>query len=457
MADSARKRIIVIGAGFAGMNLVKRLRGLPLDIILIDKHNYHCFQPLLYQVATAALSPADIAHPIRRIFRKQSNVRVVLGEVQSIDLAGKHITGGEASVHYDYLCIACGVTHSYFGNERWQPLAPGLKSIDDATEIRRNVLLAFEEAELETDERSRQAKLTFVVVGGGPTGVEMAGALREIAARDIPKDFRNIDTKTAKVILIQGGDRLLPQFHPELSKRALQDLTEMGVEIQLNKRVTGVDETGVWMGDEHLPAENVVWAAGVQAPSLLKTAGVKQDRAGRIEVQPDLTIPGHPEVFVIGDAASVKDPDTGEPVPGLAPAAIQMGKFVGNLIRAEIETAKSGSSERPAREPFHYFDKGTLATIGKRRAVAEIKGYRFHGLFAWLLWSGVHVMFLIGFRNKLFVMAGWVYDYVFNTREARLITGKFTLRIVNPRGTVHPQGKVEPLVEDLQAEPEVST
>lgn len=456
MAGTPRKRLIVIGAGFAGLNLVKGLRGLPIDIFLIDKHNYHCFQPLLYQVATAGLSPADIAYPIRRVFRNQSNVRVVLGEVERIDLQNRTVSGGEASVSYDYLAICVGVNHCYFGNEKWQPLAPGLKSIDDATEIRRKVLLAFEAAELEQDEASRRAKLTFVVVGGGPTGVEMAGALREIAAVDIQRDFRNIDTTTSRIMLLQGGDRLLPAMHPDLSARALKDLQEMGVEVRLDCRVTGVDEQGVWIGDEQLPAANVIWAAGVQAPAMLRTLGVPTDRSGRIVVGPDLSIPDHPEVFVLGDAGAVTDSATGQPVPGLAPAAMQMGKFAAKVIRAEVEaglsspavvtgptastTAVDKQTSNAARTPrdlkFVYHDKGTMATIGKRRAVADIKGYRFGGIIAWLLWGVVHVMFLIGFRSKLFVMAGWIYDYVMNAREARLITGKFNLHLVKPRGVL---------------------
>lgn len=432
MADRlSRKRLVVIGAGFAGINLVKGLRDQPLDIILIDKHNYHCFQPLLYQVATAALSAADIAYPIRRIFRSQKNVRVVLGEVEQVDLASRTISGGDATLQYDYLAICAGVTHSYFGNEKWQPLAPGLKSIDDATEIRRKMLLAFEAAELEQDEASRRAKLTFVVVGGGPTGVEMAGALREIAAVDIPRDFRNIDTTTSKIMLIQGGDRLLPQFHPDLSDRALSDLQEMGVEVRLDCRVTGVDETGIWMGTEHLPAENVIWAAGVQAPAMLKTLGVPTDKSGCIPVTPSLSLADHPEVFVLGDAASVIDGKTNQPVPGLAPAAIQMGKFAARIIRDEVKSGRPPGGDRSA---FVYRDKGTMATIGKRRAVADINGWRFAGVFAWLAWSLVHVMFLIGFRNKLFVMAGWTYDYFTNAREARLITGRFKLHLVKPHG-----------------------
>jgi NADH dehydrogenase len=437
------KRLIVVGAGFAGINLVKQLRDLPLDILLIDKHNYHCFQPLLYQVATAALSPADIAHPIRHIFRDQKNVTVVLGEIDRVDLAGQQVCGGDVCVPYDYLALAVGSTHSYFGNEKWMPLAPGLKSVDDATQIRRQVLLAFEEAELEADDAARRAKLTFVVVGGGPTGVEMAGALREIAATDIPRDFRNIDTTTSRIILLQGGDRLLPQFHPKLSARAQSDLEAMGVEVRLNSYVTGVEPDGVRVGEQKIPAGNVIWAAGVQAPKVLSTLGVPQDRSGRIQVNPDFTIPGHPNVFVLGDAAHAVDAQTHQPLPGLAQAAIQSGRYVGRLLRDELEH-RTDPDQRP---PFHYYDKGMLATIGTRRAVADIRGWRFGGFFAWLLWSLVHITFLIGFRNKLFVMAGWIYDYLFSGREARLITGKFSLQIRRLRG---PHTRSEPIVHLVQ-------
>ena len=435
---AGRKRLIVIGAGFAGVNLVKRLRGAPLDIVLVDRHNYHLFQPLLYQVATAALSPADIAYPIRRIFRSQANVRVVLGTVDRIDLAARQVCGGDVCVDFDYLAVCAGVTHSYFGkDEAWRQVAPGLKDLDDATDIRRRVLLAFEEAELEQDEASRRAKLTFVVVGGGPTGVEMAGALREIAADDIQKDFRHVDTGTSRIILVQGGDRLLPQMHESLGARAKRDLEAMGVEVRLNARVTDVDETGVWIGGDHLPAQNVVWAAGVAAPKLLATMGVATDRSGRVVVGPDLSVPGHPNVFVVGDAASATDAATGRPVPGLAPAAMQMGKHVAKVLRAELAGGGSPAVPPQPRAPFRYNDKGVMATIGKRRAVADIRGWRFAGVFAWLAWSLIHVMFLIGFRSKFFVMAGWIHDYLVHGREARLITGAFELQVRNPRGSGH--------------------
>jgi NADH dehydrogenase len=425
-----RPRVVIVGGGFGGLNAAKGLRRAPVDVLLIDKHNYHLFQPLLYQVATAALSPADIAYPIRRVFRNARNVSVVMGEVDRIDPLHKVVCGGDSCISFDYLIVAVGATHSYFGNDHWHAIAPGLKTIDDATEIRRRVLLAFEEAEHEKDEESRRADLTFVVVGGGPTGVELAGALREIAAQDIARDFHAIDTTTTRIILVQGGDRLLPAFPEELGRRAEEDLRAMGVEVRLNARVTKVDPGGVYIGDEFLPAQNVLWAAGVQASPMLKTMNAETDRSGRVIVQPDLSLPGYPNVFVIGDAAAVKDPDTGEPVPGVAQAAIQMGKFVAEVIRDEVA---GSTAPRPA---FKYRDKGTMATIGKRRAVALIGGWKLKGFIAWLIWSVVHVMFLIGFRSKVFVMMGWIYDYIFNNREARLITGDVKLRIKVPREAV---------------------
>jgi NADH dehydrogenase len=438
----AKKRLVVIGSGFAGLNLVKRLRKVPIDIVLIDKHNYHLFQPLLYQVATAGLSPADVAYPIRKIFGSQQNVQVALGLIDRIDLAKSQVCGGDRCVTFDYLAVCVGAVYSYYGHEdQWAKLAPGLKDLDDAVGIRKRMLLAFEEAELELDDASRRAKLTFVIVGGGPTGVEMAGAFREIASQVIQKDFRHIDTTTTRIILLEGSDRLLAQFDPQLSDRAKRDLEKMGVEVRLNSRVTSVDATGVSIGDEHLAAENVIWAAGVAAPKVLNTMGVPTDRSGRIVVEPDLSVPGHPNVFVVGDAADIKDPATGKPVPGLAPAAIQMGKYVARLIRREVE---STSATPPPRKPFRYFDKGILATIGTHKAVADIRGWKFGGYFAWLFWSLIHVFLLIGFKNRLSVMLGWIYQYFAHDRGARLITGSFKLQVRDARSTETVEEKVPP-------------
>lgn len=438
-----RPTVVVIGAGFGGLKAVQGLRKAPVDIVLIDRHNYHLFQPLLYQVATAALSPADIAYPIRRIFRNQKNVAVVLGEVEKIDLSNRRFGGERGMFPFDYLVLAVGATHSYFGNPEWARLAPGLKTIDDATELRRRMLMAYEEAEYEADEESRRAKLTFVVIGGGPTGVEMAGALREIAAETIQKDFRTIDTSTAQIILVQGAERLLPGFHPTLSAKAKSDLEAMGVQVRLDARVTQVDEEGVWIGEEQLRANNVIWAAGVQAMPLLKTLGVPTDRAGRVIVGPDLSVPGHPHVFVIGDAAAAKDDQSDQFLPGLAPVAMQAGKYVARIIRNELHAVRGAAGSAPPtdgtghtaadaqamRKPFHYVDKGTMATIGKRRAIADIHGFKFSGFIAWVLWGVVHLMFLVSFRNRLWVMLNWMYEYFTNGREARLITGDARMNI----------------------------
>ncbi len=421
--DSAqRPLVLIVGGGFGGLTAGQRLRRASVRIYLADRQNYHLFQPLLYQVATAALSPAEIAQPIRQILRGQRNLRVGMRQITGVDLDRKVVTfpGGEG--RYDYLILACGATHSYFGNEHWQEKAPGLKTIDDALEIRRRILLAFEAAEQEEDEAARRARLTFIVVGGGPTGVEMAGAIREIAAETLPRDFHHLSTHTTRVILLEAGPRLLPMMHPQLSERARRDLEAMDVEVRLNSRVTDVDSHGVKLGEQQLAAGNVIWAAGVRAAPLAATLGVPLDDAGRVRVAPDLSIPGHPEAFVIGDLAAATDPVTGKPVPGLAPAAMQMGRFVADIIARE---AKDNTPPAPPPRPsFRYRDKGQMATIGRARAVAEVAGRRFGGLVAWLLWSGVHVAFLVGFRNKLFVLLSWLWHHTFFASGARLITGE---------------------------------
>lgn len=420
-------RVVVVGAGFAGLQVVKGLKNVPCEVALFDKHNYHLFQPLLYQVATAALSPADIAYPIRRIFRHQPNVNVSMVRIDRIDLKRNFIGVGKSIISYDYLVIATGATHSYFGRDDWEASAPGLKSIDDAIAIRKHMLVAFEEAEHEADPDSRRAKLTFIVVGGGPTGVEMAGALREIAAQEMPRDFRSIDTVNTRIILLQGGDRLLPAMHPDLSARAKRDLEAMGVEVRVNARVTGIDDGGVFIGDERIECQNVIWAAGVQASRITRSLDVPLDKAGRVVVNPDLSIPNFPNTFVVGDAASIVDLKTGQQVPGLAPAAMQMGQHVARILHDEILLGRS--IERP---PFRYNDKGVMATIGKARAVADIRGWRFGGFFAWLTWGLVHIMFLISFRNKIFVMASWMWNYIAGSRGVRLITGPVNARLSRP-------------------------
>ncbi|BCR06903.1 NADH dehydrogenase [Desulfuromonas versatilis] len=423
-------RVLIVGGGFAGLNAAKGLADAPVSVFLVDRHNYHLFQPLLYQVATAVLSPAEIATPIRHVLRDQQNVRIGLAELNGIDLARKTVSLPRGEIGYDYLILATGATHSYFGQDQWEKLAPGLKTIDDALEIRRRVLLAYEEAEWEEDVESRQAKLTFVVIGGGPTGVEMAGALKEIAARSVPRDFRFIDTTTARVILIEAGRRLLGGMPEALGRQALRDLQDMGVQVRLGCRVTGIRPGEVLVAEERLPAENVIWAAGVRGSPVARTLGVPLDDKGRVLVEADLSVPGHPEVFVIGDLASLIDPPSGQPIPGVAPAAIQMGQYVARIIAGE---ATAGKGPRP---PFRYRDKGAMATIGRNRAVASVGGRNFSGAFAWLLWCAVHIWSLIGFRRRVFVMFSWLWSYLSFTKTARLITGNPQPRVKRPRGVI---------------------
>jgi len=421
-------RVVIVGGGFGGLAAAKELARLPVDVVLFDQRNHHTFQPLLYQVATAALSPADIASPIRHILKRQRNCRVVLGKVTGIDLARRRLILPGAEVEYDWLVLAAGATHSYFGHDEWEPLAPGLKSVEDATEIRKRILLAFESAEYEGSESERRAALTFAVVGGGPTGVELAGAIKEIAAKTIQADFRHIDTGTTRVILLQGGDRLLGQFAPDLSERALHDLEALGVEVRLNARVTGITPLGVSIGEEVLPARNVFWAAGVQANPIARTLGTALDRSGRVIVDPDLSVPGHPQAFVIGDMAAATSAQDSKPVPGVAQGAIQMGRYVGRIIADELRPGRSAKE----RGPFSYNDKGSMATIGRWRAVAEIGRARFGGPFAFVLWAVVHVVSLISVRNRLAVAANWFWQLLTATRGARLITGEAVLSVKVP-------------------------
>ncbi len=413
-------KLLIVGGGFGGLAVARAMAREPVEIVLVDRHNYHLFQPLLYQVATAALSPAEIAAPIRRILRSQENVEVRLAEVTTVDVVGKTVTlqipgGGQLLESFDYLVLAAGATHSYFGNDGWARWAPGLKTVDDALEIRRQVLAAFEAAELEEQEQERRAKLTFVVVGGGPTGVELAGALREIAVESIPADFRRVDTKTARIVVVEGQDRLLPTMSACASGRALKDLTAMGVEVKLNTLVTEVTDSGVVFEGKLLPASNVIWAAGVKASGLGAQLGAELDHVGRVKALPDCSLPGRPHVFAIGDMACLADPQTGLQVPGMAQGAMQMGAFVGRTIADELKGVES-------RGTFHYRDKGSMATIGKARAVVDMGRLFLAGLPAWLFWCFLHVFFLIGFKNKIVVMLSWAWTYVVHSRGARLIT-----------------------------------
>ncbi len=406
-------RVVIVGGGFGGLNAAQALKRAPVQVTLIDRRNHHLFQPLLYQVATAALNPSDIATPIRRILRKQTNAEVLLAEARAIDLATRTITLDKGSVAYDYLIVATGARHSYFGHEEWIPDAPGLKSIGDALEIRRRILSAFEEAEREPDPATRQAWLTFVVVGGGPTGVELSGALCEIAQHALARDFRKIDPTQARVILLEGSGRVLPPYAPELSASAKEQLTRLGVDVRTGKVVTSIDSEGVNVGEERIETRTVLWAAGVKGSGFGRALGVPLDRAGRVIVGQDLTIPGHPDVFVIGDLASLTI--DGAPVPGVAPAAIQEGLHTAkNILRA--------IGGKPLL-PFHYRNKGSLATIGRSAAVADLGKIKLTGPPAWFAWLLIHLMFLVGFRNRALVVFQWAWSFLSYDRGARLITG----------------------------------
>ena len=410
----SRKHVVIIGGGFGGLTAARALRGAPVRVTLIDRRNSHLFQPLLYQVATAGLSPADIASPIRAILRRQRNVTVLLGKVTGIDIATKAVVTDQGRVAYDQLVVATGARHGYFNHEEWECFAPGLKKIEDATDIRGRILLAFEHAECTDDERERQRLLTFVIVGGGPTGVEMAGAIAELA-RVALADFRNIDPRSARVILIEGGSRVLANFPPSLSAIAKRALENLGVEVRLGVRVSRCDPEGVIIGNERIAAHTIIWAAGVMASPAAKWLDAEKDRAGRVVVGPDLTLPNHPDIFVIGDTALAKAAD-GKPLPGIAPVAKQQGVYVAHVIAARVQS-------RAAPKPFRYRHLGTMATIGRRSAVADFGKFHISGFIAWLIWGLVHVYFLVGFRNRIAVMMNWLWAYVTFGRGARLITG----------------------------------
>ena len=405
---------MIVGGGFGGLAAARALARAPVEVTLVDRTNHHLFQPLLYQVATAGLSPAEIAHPIRRILRRQSNARVLLAEVIAIDVPAKRVRLADGELAWDYLIVAAGAGHSYFGRDEWQTHAPGLKTLEDALEIRRRALVAFEEAEREDDAAARRAWLTFVVVGGGPTGVEMAGAFAEVARHTLARDFRRIDPRAARVLLVEAGPRVLPGYPEELSQKAQRQLEALGVQVWTGAAVTDVDARGVEIGPDRVASRTVVWAAGVQASPLARSLGVPLDRAGRVKVLPDLTVPGQPGVFVIGDLAAVEA--DGRPVPGVAPAAIQMGTHAA----ANVGRALRGQP----LAPFRYRDKGALATIGRRSGVAALGRVRLSGLVAWLAWLGVHIFFLIGFRNRFVVLFTWVWAYLTYDRSARLILGR---------------------------------
>ncbi len=417
-ADPVRPRIVILGGGFGGLSAAKGLRRVPADVTVIDRHNYHLFQPLLYQVATAGLSPADIAYPIRSIVGGQANTRVLLGRVTGIDREGRCVLLGDRRIPYDYLVVATGARHAYFGHDEWEAVAPGLKKIEDATDIRRRILLAFERAETTEDETQRRRLLTFVIVGGGPTGVELAGAIAELAHRALAADFRSINPREARIILVEAGARVLPAMKPTLSDNALRALEKLGVEVRLGTMVTGCDAEGVDIrhgeGDDRIASECIIWAAGVAASPAAKWLEVPADRVGRVAVEADLSLPGRPEIFVIGDTALVLGRE-GKPLPGIAPAAKQQGAYVAKLLRNRI-------AGKPTA-PFRYRHRGDLATIGRKSAVVDFGWIRLKGTLAWLLWSAAHIYFLIGFRNRLFVALSWLWAYATFHRGARLITG----------------------------------
>jgi NADH dehydrogenase len=408
-----RPKVVIVGAGFGGIEAATALSRVAVDVILLDRQNHHCFQPLLYQVATAALSPAEIAWPIRHMLRQQRNATVFMTEAEAVDLTARFVETNAGPISYDYLVVATGATHSYFGHDDWAKFAPGLKRIEDATRIRRSILLAFEQAELAGNDAERQRLLTFVIVGGGATGVEMAGAIAEIARQTLANDFRRIDPRNSRIILLEAGPRVIPTLPEDLSQYAERALTRMGVDVRTSTRVIGCDACGVDADHGRIDASTIIWAAGVVASPAASWLGAAHDRAGRVLVRPDLSVPDHPEVFVIGDAAAVHG-DDGEPVPGVAPAAKQMGNYVGRLIAARL----AGKS-LPA---FRYRNLGELATIGRRAAVVKFGRLHLKGFIGWLFWSFAHIYFLIGVKNRFIVAFTWLWDYLTFQRGARLIT-----------------------------------
>lgn len=430
--------MVIVGAGFGGLNAAQGLARSGARITVIDRQNFHTFQPLLYQVATAGLSPGEIAAPIRSILSSDKNIEVLMAEVTGFDLERRTVKTAESEIPFDYLVVAAGASHAYFGHEDWEPFAPGLKTIGDALEIRRRVLLAFELAERQASAGETAMPLNFVVVGGGPTGVELAGTLAEISHHALAHEYRAIDPKMAHILLLEGGPRVLPTYAEDLSRSAQQQLTHLGVEVRTSSVVTEIEPGALHVGETRLPATVILWAAGVAASPLGKKLATPVDRAGRVLVRPDLTLPGHPEVFVIGDLAALKD-ENGKMLPGVAPVAIQQGNYVARIIRSEIKSSSTVEPGSPpfsrsspegssaSRPPFHYWDKGSLATIGRAAAVAEFGKIHISGFIAWLAWLFVHIFFLIGFRNRLLVFIQWAWSYVTYERGARLITGSTEL------------------------------
>ncbi len=418
------EHVVIVGGGFGGLTAARALKGAPVRITLVDKRNHHLFQPLLYQVATAGLSPADIAAPIRSVVHRQKNVEVLLGEVVGVDRLGKKVRvndedGKSHELAYDRLILATGSHHSYFGRDEWEKHAPGLKTLADATRIRQKILLGFEKAEMETDPVRRKAWTTFILVGGGPTGVELAGSIAELAHQALKSDFRRISPGAARIVLIEAGPRILAGFPEKLSKAATRYLEKRGVEILCSQRVENVHAEGVLVGGVSIESKTVVWAAGVLASPAGKWLGAETDRAGRVKVGADLSVPGSPEIYVIGDTALVEQ--SGRALPGVAPVAMQQGRYVADRIRQIARAAKSGTSI-PMAKPFKYFDKGNLATVGRSFAIVDLAGLQLAGFSAWVIWIVVHIYYLIGFRNRLVVMLQWAWAYLTFQRGARLIS-----------------------------------
>ena len=407
-------RVVIVGAGFGGLTAARTLASGPVQLTVVDRRNHHLFAPLLYQVATASLSPGQIAYPIRSILSRQKNTRVLLADAVGIDLERRELTLADGSVPYDFLILAAGSRHAYFGHDEWEKNAPGLKTLEDALEIRLRILIAFEQAEREARPDRRKALLTFVLVGGGPTGVELAGAISEIARQVLVSDFRSINPREARIFLLEAGPRILPAYSARSSRSAAKVLERRGVEVRAGSPVTGVDADGVQLGADRIDAATVLWCAGVAASPLARSLGVPLDRAGRVTVEPDLTIPGHPEIFVIGDLA-LSLHQTGQPLPGVAQVAIQQGRSAARNILSDLR--------RRPRKPFHYRDKGNMAVIGRSAAVAELAGLEVSGWLAWLMWCFIHILYLVGFRNRLVVLIEWAWAYLGNERSARLITG----------------------------------
>ncbi len=422
-AGDERPHVVIVGGGFGGLNAAKELDGKPVRVTVLDRTNHHVFQPLLYQVASAGLSPAEIAQPIRSILAYQDNVEVLLAEATSIDLAGKRVVLKDGEVDYDWLILACGAETSYFGHDDWETYAPGLKTLDDALEMRQRVLLAFETAERESDPARREQLLTFVIIGGGATGVELAGALAELRRHVLARDFRTIDPKSAKVHLIEAGPRILGAFAPDLGANAVEQLTALGVEVHLDTKVTKIDDTGVSIeGGEKIACSVVLWGAGVRATPLTRTLGVELDKSGRVKVEADCSIPGHRDAFAVGDTMLQLGED-GKPLPGVSQTAMQQARFAAKIIVAEIDEAAHPKKKKKERPTFRYWDKGSMATIGRSRAVTQIGRMHLTGFVAWMGWLVVHIWYLIGFRNRIVVMLTWFWSYATYRRGARLITG----------------------------------